>query len=75
MRSSMRIDTEKIKHARELKGWTQGDLAVRIGRHESTVSNVENGHYASPRTVKLICNEVGLKIKDVVIEESEAAAS
>ncbi len=34
---------EKIKLLRELKGWTQAELAQRIGLHPGTVSHWESG--------------------------------
>jgi transcriptional regulator with XRE-family HTH domain len=40
---------ERIRRAREQHGWTQGDLAQRLGKNATTVSNYENGN----RTIRV----------------------
>ncbi len=39
-----------LREAREAKGWTQGELAARIGVSRKTVNTVENGVFI-PSTV------------------------
>jgi len=40
---------ERIRRAREQRGWTQGELAQRLGKNATTVSNYENGN----RTIRI----------------------
>ena len=42
--------TNSVREAREAKGWTQGELAERIGVSRKTVNTVENGVFV-PSTV------------------------
>jgi putative transcriptional regulator len=40
----------RLREAREAKGWTQAELAARIGVSRKTVNTVENGVF-TPSTV------------------------
>ncbi|MGN6499430.1 MAG: helix-turn-helix transcriptional regulator [Tsuneonella sp.] len=42
--------TNRVREAREAKGWTQAELATRIGVSRKTVNTVENGVFV-PSTV------------------------
>ena len=42
--------TNSVREAREAKGWTQAELAERIGVSRKTVNTVENGVFV-PSTV------------------------
>ena len=55
----------RIREAREAKGWTQAELAARIGVSRKTVNTVENGVFV-PSTV------VALKLARALGEPVEA---
>lgn len=40
----------RLREAREAKGWTQADLAARIGVSRKTINTIENGVFV-PSTV------------------------
>ena len=42
--------SNRLREAREGRGWTQADLAVRIGVSRKTVNTVENGVFV-PSTI------------------------
>ena len=35
--------SDRLKKARETRGWSQGELAGRAGTHESSIAHYENG--------------------------------
>ena len=52
---------EQIRDAREARGWSQFDLAERVGASERTIWSIENeGHMARPRTMVRILAELGI---------------
>jgi transcriptional regulator with XRE-family HTH domain len=51
---------ERSRRLRKEKGWTQGDLARRVGIKSSRISKYENGTYQpSLATVKAIADALG----------------
>lgn len=46
--------------AREAKGWSQAELARRLGITQPAVSNIENGSASSSRYVMAISEELGI---------------
>jgi putative transcriptional regulator len=58
----------RLREAREGKGWTQAELAARIGVSRKTVNTVENGVF-TPSTV------VALKLARALDEPVEALFS
>jgi ribosome-binding protein aMBF1 (putative translation factor) len=70
----MQYDVAKVIRARMIRGWTQGKLAKRIDRNQSTISAIENGRFMpSPTTMKRIADELGLDMEELVLDEDEAA--
>jgi transcriptional regulator with XRE-family HTH domain len=55
---------DRIDRARRLKGMTLAEVAHHVGYDERTIRNVINGQAAKPRTVREICEAVGLKMDD-----------
>jgi putative transcriptional regulator len=45
--------TNSVREAREAKGWTQAELANRIGVSRKTVNTVENGVFIPSTVVAL----------------------
>lgn len=43
----------RLREAREAKGWTQAELAARIGVSRKTVNTVENGIFVPSTTIAL----------------------
>jgi putative transcriptional regulator len=58
----------RLRDAREAKGWTQAELATQIGMSRKTVNTVENGVFV-PSTV------VALKLAAALGEPVEALFS
>jgi len=57
---------QRIKEAREARGWTQAELASRMGyKTWITISRLENGHhtYDKPSSRVLMALERALRIK------------
>jgi len=53
---------ERIKAAREAKGWTQAELAAKMDYHVDTISNLERGVY-KPTSRAMMMFERVLKIR------------
>jgi transcriptional regulator with XRE-family HTH domain len=69
----MRYRVELIERARAIKGWTQADLAARIGKDPSTVSKIETGLVVgNAPTMKRIADELGIPIEDFLQDETES---
>jgi Zn-dependent peptidase ImmA (M78 family)/DNA-binding XRE family transcriptional regulator len=60
------VDPDRLRLARELRGWTQAELTDRAGRtfSEAAVSQLERGHTRpSPSTLLAIANATGCPIQ------------
>ena len=69
--SCMKYDVVLIKKMRVMKGLSQTELARRIGKTSSMVSLIESGKVdGMPGTIKAIADELGLKMRDLVIDEN-----
>lgn len=66
----MRYNISRLIKARLLKGWTRGDLALRVGLSENMIWKVENGTRASEKTIFKMAQVLGVPMKHVLIEET-----
>ncbi len=53
--------------ARRRKGWTQSDLAQRLGVSVNTVSNWEKGAEPRARMFRRLCDELGVRPEELAI--------
>ena len=57
------INGERVKQARELRGWTQDALAKRLKRTQAAIAQIEGGSYgASDRLIDAISHETELPL-------------
>ena len=66
-----------IKQLRLKKGWSQEELAHRVGTTTTSISRIETGkHGASDQLKQMIAQEFGLKVSELVAlsETSKSAA-
>lgn len=56
-----------IKRARELKRWTQQDLAVEIGVDRRTVDNWENGRTVPKNSLARIERALGIRLQETSV--------
>ncbi len=54
------FDRRRIQRAREDRGWTVGELAQRVGLHQSTLYRLENGTLRSTPRLTAIYTALGL---------------
>lgn len=62
-----------ILDARTAKGWTQAELAVRVGVSRKTINTVENGVFVPSTIVALkIARALGCSVEELFKLEGEA---
>lgn len=62
----------KIREAREAKGWTQAELAAEIGVSRKTINTVENGVFIPSTLVALkLAKALRLPVEDLFFLERE----
>ena len=55
-----------LREAREKKGWTQADLAERIGVSRKTINTIENGIFTPSTVIALkLAKAFKLKVEDL----------
>ena len=58
---------QTIKRLRLKKGWSQEELAYRVGATAASISRIETGkHGASDQLKRLIASEFGLRVSELV---------
>jgi len=56
----------RLREAREAQGWTQGELAERIGVSRKTVNTVENGVFIPSTVVALkLARALGCAVEEL----------
>lgn len=56
---------DRVRHAREKKGWTRQQLADRVSEPVPTIAKIEGGDlHPSDRTVKALQKELGIKLME-----------
>jgi len=65
-----------IRTRRLQLGWTQGELAERVGKSQRWVSNLELGSVGQSRiaTLKALANALSLDIEDLIIAAGQATS-
>jgi putative transcriptional regulator len=62
----------RIRVLRADKGWSQAELADRVGVSRNSINSVENGKFAPSLPLAFrIADAFGLKIEEVFIRESD----
>lgn len=58
---------KKLKKARTSNGYTQGEMAKKLGLSNSAYSNYENGYSEPPvEVLSAFCTETGIELKDLL---------
>ena len=58
---------EKVRKRRLALGWTQVELAKRVGRRQTEITDLENGHHAPTlKTVERIAEALGVEPKKLL---------
>lgn len=59
----MKTLNERLKHAREKKNWSQGQLAAAAGLGQSAIGNIEAGTRKAPSSLPQIAEALGINYK------------
>ncbi len=62
-----------IRQLREERGWSQGELAWRIGVEQGTVSTWEHGRRPHLRYLLRLAHLFGVSVKELVAAQAEQA--
>jgi len=57
---------EKIREQREARGWSQADLAKRVGISQPAINKIEAGDTRNSRFLPRIAQELGLDIAELI---------
>lgn len=63
MITNVKTISERLKHARERRGWTQGKLAVTAGLSQGTIGNIESGARQAKASLIAIAEALGVNYK------------
>lgn len=78
-----RPDAPEVRRLRLRNGWTQAELAQRIGRTQASISQIENGRPVSHVLMRQVARALKVKVANIAvpidgteeIEEPERAES
>jgi transcriptional regulator with XRE-family HTH domain len=74
MTDLVRVFGENIRHLRDVKCWSQEQLAQRAGLHRSYVGEIERGEVtASILTVEKLANAFDIPMANLLIRENQSA--
>jgi transcriptional regulator with XRE-family HTH domain len=60
---------QRLKEERQLRGWSQRDLARETGVNTDTISGIETGqHEPRPSTLRKLAAGLGLEVRDLFTE-------
>ena len=58
--------TNRLREAREARGWTQADLAERVGVSRKTINTVENGVFIPSTIIALkLARALGQSVEEL----------
>ncbi len=66
-----RYDSQILKNARLVKGWTQSRLAEECALNAIDIWRVENDKFHSPRTVAKIAKALNVDMADLILGSDE----
>ena len=60
---------QRLKEERQLKGWSQRDLARETGVNTDTISGIETGqHEPRPSTLRKLAEGLSIEVRDLFME-------
>jgi transcriptional regulator with XRE-family HTH domain len=60
---------QRLKEERQLRGWSQRDLARETGVNTDTISGIETGqHEPRPSTLRKLAEGLGIEVRDLFME-------
>lgn len=71
----VRYDVLQLGQAMAEQGITATEVAGRIGMSIATVTRTLRGERSSPHTIKLIADELGIRLADLVIVDKSGVSS
>ena len=73
---TMKLNAQRLKRLRQIKGMTQIDLSRKIKKHSSTISLLEAGKINGlPPTIKRISAALGVSLEELLEGEATARPS
>ena len=67
----MQLIGDKIRTLRRKRGWSQEQLGELIGFSQSKISKIERGDWDSLSDLRLIARVLGVKLKDLIDDDSD----
>lgn len=65
----------EVRRAREARGWTQGELAVRVGVSRQTINYLEQERYQPSVMLALrLARAFGCRVEDLFVLQEDADA-
>lgn len=62
---------QRLKEERQLRGWSQRDLARETGVNTDTISGIETGqHEPRPSTLRKLAEGLGIEVRDLFMDSA-----